>query len=215
MYNITIVSSFHIELGKCNPHELYKIIETVHPEIIFEELSFDTFCHVYADGYIPNTIEAIAIKNYSRNYLIRHFPVDTYPIRDRDLFNGADEIAKKSNEYLKLWKEQLSMIRRDGYNFLNSNACMALLDEIRRVEETALLEINDIRLSHEYKSESELNDKREFEMLRNIYNYSKQYPYNKAMFICGADHRKTLKLKIRKQQNKEKLHLKWAFYNNV
>jgi hypothetical protein len=54
MYNITLLSSFHKNLGKCNPDELYKIIEEIQPEIIFEELSFDTFSFVYSDGYIPN-----------------------------------------------------------------------------------------------------------------------------------------------------------------
>ena len=214
MYNITLFCTAHVEIGKCNPDELYKIIEEVQPEIIFEELSLDTFSFVYADSYIPNTIEAITIKKYLRNYPIKHFPVDNYPINESDLFNGADEIAKKSIEYVKLWNEQVSMITRNGYNFLNSNASIELLDKIRNVEETVLLEINNLKLSREYKSESELHNKREYEMLRNIYNYSKQYPYNKAMLICGVEHRKPLKQKILEYETKENLKLNWTFYNN-
>ena len=214
MYNITLLSSFHKNLGKCNPDELYKIIEEIQPEIIFEELSFDTFSFVYSDGYIPNTIEAITIKKYLRNCPIKHFPVDTYPINETDLFNGADEIAKRSNEYFKLWNEQVSMITKDGYNFLNSNACIELLNKIRIVEESALLVIKDVKLFRDYKSESELHNKRENEMIRNIFNYSKQYPYNKALFICGAEHRKPIKQKIQEYETKEKLKLNWTFYKN-
>lgn len=214
MYNITLLSSFHNRLGKCNPDELYKIIKEVQPEIIFEELSFDTFSFVYADGYIPNTIEAIAIKKYLRSYPIKHFPVDTYPINEDELFNGADEIAKKSIEYVNLWKNQISMITQYGYSFLNSSACIELMDKMFNLEETVLLEINNVKLSREFKFENELHNKREYEMLRNIYIYSKQYPYNKALFICGANHRKPLKDKIQEYEAKENLKLNWTFYNN-
>ena len=214
MYNITLLSSFHKNLGKCNSDELNKIIEEIQPEIIFEELPFDTFSFVYSYGYIPNTVEAITIKKYLRNCPIKHFPVDTYPINETDFFNGADEIAKRSNEYVRLLKEQVSMITKDGYNFLNSNTCMELLDKIRIVEETVLLVINDVKLFRDNKSESELHNKRENEMIRNIFNYSKQYPYNKALFICGAEHRKPLKQKIQEYETKEKLKLNWSFYPN-
>jgi hypothetical protein len=212
MYNITLLSSFHKNLGKCNPDELYKIIEEIQPEVIFEELSFDTFSFVYSDGYIPYTVEAITIKKYLENCPIKHFPVDTYPINETDLFNGADEIAKRSNEYLKLWNEQISMITNYGYDFLNSNACIGLLDKIRNVEETVLSVINDEKLLRDFKSENELHNKRENEMIRNIFNYSKQYPYNIALLICGAEHRNPLRQKIQEYEAKEKLKLNWTFF---
>ncbi|WP_177180950.1 hypothetical protein [Parapedobacter koreensis] len=215
MYSITLLSSFHKLLGKCNPDELYKIIEEIQPEIIFEELSPDTFSFVYADDYIPNTIEATAIKKYLRCYSIKHFPVDTYPIYKTDLFFGADEIAKRSAEYVRLWKEQVAMIKQEGHNFLNSDTCSERLDKIRVVEETVLSRINDLKLLREHKSESELHDKRETEMLRNIYNYSKQHLYNKAMFICGAEHREPIKAKIQEYEMEGELKLNWAFYNNL
>lgn len=212
MYNITLLSSFHKNLGKCNPDELYKIIEEIQPEIIFEELSFDTFSFVYSDVYIPYTVEAITIKKYIENNPIKHFPVDTYPINETDLFNGADEIAKRSNEYVKLWNEQVSMITNYGYVFLNSNACIELLDKIRIAEEAVLLVINDEKFFRDFKSENELHNKRENEMIKNIFNYSKQYPYDKALLICGAEHRKQLRQKIQEYEAKEKLKLNWTFY---
>lgn len=215
MHKITVISSFHINLGKCNPDELNKIIEEVQPEIIFEELCYDTFSLVYADDSIPMTIEAIAVKKYLRKYPIKHFPVDTYPLNESDLFNGANEIAKRSPEYVKLWREQVTLISENGYNFLNSNGNIELLDKIRKVEETVLSEINEVKLSREYYSERELHNKREYEMLRNIYNYSKQYQYNKAIFICGAVHRKPIKLKIQEYETKEMPKLNWTFYNDT
>lgn len=215
MYNITLLSSFHKHLGKCNPDELYKIIEEIQPEIIFEELSYSTFQFVYANGYNPESLEAFTIKKYLNKYPIKHFPVDTYPINETDLFNGADLIANKSNEYANLWQEQVSMIGQNGYSFLNNNECIKLLDKIRIIEESTLLEINNTTLSSTHKSESILHDKRENEMLQNIYNYSKQFVYNKALFICGVDHRNALIKKIQEFENKENLKLKWTIYNGI
>jgi len=56
MYNIIILFSFHMERGKCNSNELYRIIEKIQPEIIFEELPYDVFEIIYANGYIPESL---------------------------------------------------------------------------------------------------------------------------------------------------------------
>jgi hypothetical protein len=215
MHNITIISSFHKNLGKCNPEELFKIIEELQPEIIFEELCFDTFSMIYAKGSVPNTIEAIAIKKYIRKYPVKHFPVDTYPLNERDLFNGADEIANRSPEYIRLWNEQKLMITNHGFNFINSNACFELLDKISDIEKKTLSEINDVKLSRDYESERALHNNREWEMLKNIYDYSKKINYNIAIFICGAEHRKPLKNKIQEVESKEELKINWRFYNET
>jgi len=39
VYNITLINSVHKKLGKCNSNELYKIIERIQPEVIFEKPS--------------------------------------------------------------------------------------------------------------------------------------------------------------------------------
>jgi len=38
MYTITLICTTHSELGKSNSDELYKIIESICPDVIFEEL---------------------------------------------------------------------------------------------------------------------------------------------------------------------------------
>jgi hypothetical protein len=35
MYNITIVCTHHSEVGKCDSGELYNIIESINPDVIF------------------------------------------------------------------------------------------------------------------------------------------------------------------------------------
>jgi hypothetical protein len=214
MHNITIISTFHKNIGNCNPDELYKIIKELQPEVIFEELDIDTFSLVYAESYIPNTVEATTVKNYLKQYSIIHYPVDTYPVSDTSLLSDAQIIWDYSNEYRELWNNKIFMIKENGYAFINSKDCIEILDKIRITEESVLSEMNNEKLLNELKTERDLHDKRENEMLKNIYNYSKQNAYNRAIFLCGVEHRKPLKEKIREYEMKEELKLNWTFYNN-
>ncbi|MBZ4191567.1 hypothetical protein [Niabella beijingensis] len=214
MYNITLLSSFHRELGKCNSTELYKIIEEIRPDVIFEELPPDIFNIIYNEDWNPQSLEAITIKKYLRTYQIEHFPVDTCEKNETDLFSGYDIISNRNIEYLEFFKQHLSFISQHGYSFLNSDNCVKLIDKMHILEESVLLDMNDTKLLHQYKSDRELDNRRENEMLDNIYNYSKQYPYDRALFICGAEHRKTIKQKIQARERVEKSHLNWLFYNN-
>lgn len=76
-------------------------------------------------------------------------------------------------------------------------------------------EINNLKLKNEFLNEREVHNNREYEMLRNIYKYSKEYPYNLALFICGVEHRKPLKKKIQEFEAIENLKLNWTFFNET
>jgi hypothetical protein len=215
MFNITLLSSFHKIHGKCNPGELYKIIEEIQPEILFEELSYDVFEIIYSIGYQPQTVEAITIKNYLQKHSIKHFPVDNYPIKETDLLSDAQIIWDSSSEYRDLWNKKLLKLSQDGYKFLNSKDCTEMVDRIRIIEETVLTQANNEKLLNQHKAEKALHDKRENEMLRAIYNYSRQYSFDKALFICGAEHRQPLRQKTKEFEVNEPLKLKWTFYNDI
>lgn len=88
MYKITLLSSIHCKFGKCNSGELYRIIENLEPEIIFEELSSDIFDILYTDEYTPQSLEAFTIKEYLKKHPVSHFPVDTHVKNESDLFMG-------------------------------------------------------------------------------------------------------------------------------
>ena len=212
MFNITLLSSFHKIHGKCNPDELYKIIEEIQPEIIFEELCVDSFNFVYSDGYIPKTLEVFTIKKYMQKYSVRQFPVDSYPVNETDLFSDAQLISDNSTEYNELWNQKLLKLYQSAYSFLNSDECSDIINKLRIIEETVLTQINNVKLINQHKTEKALNDKRESEMLINIYNYSNLYLFDKAIFICGAEHRQPLKEKIKEYEGAENSKLNWTFY---
>lgn len=186
----------------------------MQPEIIFEELDHYYFDIVYAEGYNPKSLEAIAIKQYLKTYPIEHIAVDTHEIKEEDIFNGFDKISNKCAEYTELVHHHFSMVKNYGYSFLNNNDIIAMFDKMHNLEENVLLELNDSNLSNHYKTYNELHEKRDNEMLQNINNYCNQHQFNKGLFICGAEHRKSLIQKIAGYQKEEKSKLNWTFYND-
>jgi len=213
MYNITVISSFHNNIGNCNPNELLKIIDDLQPEVIFEELNIDSFNRIYSEGNSPNSNEAKAIIRYLKKYPIEHIPVDTYQFEYSELFDGGNKIGRINSEYKYLWCEHLSRINKHGYTYLNSNDCIKNVDRLKKLEISTLDKINDEKLIASYKKELIINEKRNFEILRNIYHYCKQKPFDKAVLICGVDHRLGLKQKIREFRSSDNFKLNWYFYN--
>ena len=213
MQNITIVFSSHLAIGKCNPSELYKIIESINPEVIFEELSVDFFYKVYKEGSTPKSNEVIAIREYLKKYPIKHIPVDTLKKDFNKLFDGYEIIAKRNPEYINLLNKQLAQIKENGYAFLNSSKFDELIKKMQFIEQSVLLKINDQELSKQYDYEKNLHNNRDFVMLRNIYDYSKLNSYKEAMFVCGAEHKKSMVKKISDFERKEEIEINWKYYN--
>jgi hypothetical protein len=69
MHNITVFNTEHGEAGKCNINELYRIIESINPEIIFEEIPPCVFDEYYKN-MTRNNLETNAIKIYLKNHNI-------------------------------------------------------------------------------------------------------------------------------------------------
>jgi len=76
MQTITLICTAHKETGNCNSLKLYKIIEKIQPDIIFEELPLIVYDQCYNKDRV--TLETSAIKEYIKNYPIKHIPIDTF-----------------------------------------------------------------------------------------------------------------------------------------
>jgi hypothetical protein len=213
--NITLISSFHKIQGNCNPRELYKIIEHIQPDVIFEELSNNGFEIIYSKYYQPETTEAITIKQYLQRYPIKHFPVDNYPVNEKDLLSDAQIIWDNSKEYRELWNEKMNSLNERGYYFLNSDECTKIIGRLNKIEEAVLTETKNFNLLTELKAEKLLHDIRETEMLRCIYDIATQHPFDRAVLICGAEHREGIRKKIKDFEKKENNRIKWTFFNET
>lgn len=213
---IILISTGHSENGLCNSNELYKIIERIKPEVIFEEVSPTKFEGVYK-GTRKDSLETSTIKKYLEKYLIEHVPVDMDgdEIDERRIQANYNKIARTLVLHDRLYKhlvgQQRYLAEHYGFPYLNSKHCNELLANRFLSENQLLPNINQEGVFQMYNEWLNMNDKRENEMIRNIYNYSYQNKYSKALFLVGAAHRKPLIDKISKFEINNNQNLDWVF----
>jgi len=116
MYNITIIFSMHMNIGNCNPKELYNIIEKENPEIIFEEFDINrTEDEYYKNGHYKyqngSTVETFAVMNYLEKNKVYTFQLILLILR---IF-----LQKCIEKYLVLIKNMMSCLNEILYFHLS------------------------------------------------------------------------------------------------
>ncbi len=221
MYNITFIGTQHRELGKCNSEELYKIIELINPDVIFEELPIESFNIIYNANSLnskPDVVTEIkCVKKYLQNHKIKHVPVDVdiRYISDNEQ-NWMYDTFEKYDDYNKIDNEQSLLTAHHGFNFLNSDKNLYLSKQKNIVIKNILgIDINKNELFRIHHLFNEQNDIREKAMLHNIYNYSKENQYTKAVFLLGSGHRKSIISKIAEYDKLSTFKLNWTIYGET
>ncbi len=212
MYNITLLSTVHKEIGKCNSEELYKIFQSINPDVIFLEAFENSYSQYHQMlfsqfGVYQERLEIKAIQAYSQNHPFEYVPVLDIGLSDE--FEKKITIVSENKDYQILLDKYISLEMNGGFQFLNSERNIALQEEMRELENCIIK--NEI--FHQKVNAS--IDTYENSMLRNIYSFCKEKPFNKAIFMCGAAHRKTIIQKIVEYEAKENPKLNWIFYNDI
>lgn len=211
MYNITLICTAHVEIGKCNSRELNKIIEEFNPEIIFEELSLAVYNECYGTQN-RITLETSAIKMHLQKYKIAHIPVANSEL-SQDLVSKF-QIMTKYAHYRNLIDSLMSLEENSGFQFLNSEQCDELFEKIRAFEKLILKERGDEIIYRILQWGDETVDTYENDILKNVYQFSTENKYDKALMFIGAAHRKSVINKIQEYEKNERLKLNWTFYNS-
>ena len=212
MYNIVLICTRHTELGKCNTNELYHIIDEIQPEVIFEELPLLIFNQCYNENMHDMLLEQNAIKKYIKKRQIQHIPIDTLEIPNsyyENCENKLKQIFKKNGEYLILLKKISSSVGQLGFTFLNSKQHYALFEKIYILEETIINELNNKNLKDLFQLRNKTDNERENVMINNVYDYSKNSEYNKALMFTGAWHRKSFITKINEYNERNNFKIDW------
>ena len=220
MYNITLISTEHKESGKCNADELHKIIESINPELIFEEdANDDIYKKYYNEESSYKPLEVNCIKKYMQNHNIKHIPVDIEPNQYLSFkeWDYMFDSFQKYTEYKQIKTNHCRLRDDEGFTYLNSVKCSELFDKMKTSEKQiiAFSGLNKNELLRIYTLFHKEHDNRENAMLQNIYNYSKENQYNQAVFLLGYAHRNSIKQKIAEYKTKENLKLNWRFYNDT
>lgn len=221
MYDITLIFTQHEETGNCNSFQLLNIIEKVGPDVIFEELSYINFNKSYEQESLF-TLETSAIKLYLINHNVEHIPVDTYPLPktyDEDLNLMYDKLfnsnmINESHNLCNLLDHIKTLTNQNGFGFLNSVEYDKYFKEFDLLKEKKLNILNDENLSRIYRLEKEMIAKRESQIIKNIYNFSKENSYNKAVMFIGAGHRKSFIELIKEVEIQETIKLNWNYVGN-
>ncbi len=219
MYDITLICTVHKESGICNLYELYKIIGKINPEVIFEEMPPIAYDAYYKDK-TRNNLETDTINKYLETHQIEHIPVDYFNI-PASFFKDNDYMHKRietiSFEYRSLIDTHSSYVRQYGFKYLNSIYCNNLQNELYKSMTKALEKINDDKLFQTYKLWNDVIEKREIEIINNIYSYSEKHKYNRGLFFIGAAHRESIINKIQKHPGMEYITLNWNYsnYDNI
>lgn len=233
MYNIKLIGTIHSENSRCNPSELYKILEDIKPDVIFDELPSHFADLFYSESFdiayennilhkrpMPNLpLEVKCIKKYRQNHNVKIVSVDIDI--SQDLAEQKEEVYFlfntffKYEEYKNIDNEKEALIAKEGFHFLNSNKFLELLEKKELLERKIMeSEIHKHRLLTTYSAHKKQIDNREKVMLDNIYKYSKENQYIEAVFLIGAEHKKSIMRKIIEYEKISEIKLNWKIFGN-
>lgn len=214
---ITLVCTAHREFGKCNEHELLKILQAVGPEIIFEEISPDDFESRYADEF-RHTMEMRAIKGYLKVIKARQIPVDDCEVAEGlgPHMRALEEfVESRSNAYVDAMEEISRKQFELGFCYLNSSEFISSCKESERLYQEVI---------HKYGNDlakiklAEWNDwlrKRNASMLENIYSFCEKVDFLEGVFLVGAAHMSSIMDGIELRMKDQPTLVSWRFWNRL
>jgi hypothetical protein len=214
MLNIVLFCTTHGDAGKCNVSALRNIIVQINPDIIFEEIPPCLFDEYYINMTKSN-LETSAIKMYLLNHDIQHIPVDLDVTMPQSFWEDNkymfERIERKNSEFCRLCDYDSQYTKQYGFNYLNSVYCNNINKDKYKEMETTLKILNDEKLFEIYESWSSIHDKRENEMINNIYHYCKENTFDRGLFFVGVAHRESIINKIKKYNETETLKITWNY----
>ena len=202
MYQITLVNTHHGENGKCNVNELYRIIEEIKPEVIFEELYLKDYNEYYIEKKPTTKLETNAIIKYMENHHLEHIPVDYVEIPYSNFMEKNKalhlQLEKRSYGYRNCIDRISYFVYLYGFIFLNSNDYIKMND----IYENEIIEtikfINDESLMPINQQWLDFMSNREDVMISKIYDYCKEHNFERGLFYIGAAHRSAIIEKTQK-----------------
>lgn len=218
MQKVIIISTENVESGKCSSDELLKILESIKPEVIFEEEpNDDQYNSYYTDQNSFKSLEIQTIIKFKQNHNIVNIPIDK-PINEFAslyLLDWFTTMFKQFRDHNNLLREHCYLRDNNGFTYLNSKDCSELNEKKILIENQIISKSGPakdelVTLYSQFHLEVEA---RETKMIENIWEFSKSKIFEKAVFFLGWAHRESLRKKLLKHEILNNSPITWAFYN--
>jgi len=187
---ITLVCTVHRERGLCNESELIRILETIGPDVIFEEIRPSDFGAYYRDKSF-STLETRAVSSYLKVRPTDQVAVDDYVIPDgfrREMDSLFEYVESTDPEYRRLIAERDQKTYRLGFRYLNSPAFEALSKRARESFEKTIASSGSEGLKKKLWMWNDALRRRDASMIQNIYEFCRKCPFKEGAFLVGAEH---------------------------
>jgi pheromone shutdown protein TraB len=214
--NIYLISTVHREKGKCTSESLFEILDKIKPDVVFCETSKELF-DSFRQGNINTSLEFNAIDKLSKYHSFSFVAVDSFPQPDRIFRKQIEQlfdIIGLDKYYSQAWSKNNKKTNLYGFEYLNSIENTQIFDEMSKREKKVISQLDNLEFKIAYQKWLQIIDNRENEMLENINSYVEHNEFEKAVFLCGAAHRKSIIEKIYKSKTKEQLKVSWTIFGN-
>jgi len=214
MKTISLVCTVHEENGFASAAALCSILEHLRPEVIFFEAPADAFDELIITG---PCLESTAVRWYREANRVAVVPVDL-PTPEPRFFERQrafdQRIAGRISDFqmLMLWNKNDT--RDSGFQYLNSDQSSKRWADIYSEIRATVKILNDQEVTDFFELWQRTNDLRENEMLRNISMYCEKHSFERAVFLVGAAHRKSIIEKSQACAVDPGIHWKFSFYVN-
>jgi hypothetical protein len=190
---ISLIATYHAECGAVTAMALRHILDRIRPGVIFAEIP-ETHLQAWRDGS-HGTVESIAAASYCNANQVEIVAVDL-PKPDDSFFRDHEEVyrlmLRTSPALDRLVGMNTDALRRGGFAYLNSEACIESWAAIQREELDTIDYIPSSRLKAMYAETRSMTECREAAMIENINSYCSATDRTRGVFLVGASHRKSL-----------------------
>lgn len=206
MQQITLISTVHKEIGKCNADELCRIISKIAPQVIFLEALETTYSYYQKQNFnqfkvFHSKLELHAIQLYQQKSKFQYVPVLDVGLPDS--FDKKLELVTRYPEHRHLTDSFNQTVYNEGLPFLNSHRAVQFQRQLRDIEEKIL---DDKELQHLVDKEIQVYEN---SMIANILKYCGQNQFEDAVFIFGVAHRASIVDKISDSKIQRKCMIRW------
>jgi hypothetical protein len=210
MAAVTLVCTGHHEHGATTVDALLDILRSLEPAVIFLEVRAADLA-----AYSTQMLETRAVHKYSALSRVESVPVDDFELPAsfrRDTESLFDYVDERSDEYNRL-EEQRERAAFLGFDAMNSEEFESLIAKCEECMKSCIEASGDDQLVARYSSWTGHLRRREQSMLANIYDFCRQRPETRAVFLVGAAHLSSLVEGIRERTSQEPEIASWEVWN--